>query len=383
MVVWNSGTATTAILEIKNHSTEASGNDFAIDDIFFGEVCFSLDTIVVTEDTISVNAGPDLFFCENEPEQLTAISNDPNAQFEWNTAETTASITPTADGTYTVTATSALGCTVSDDADVDITEMDWDIDSTFVQNTNCEATDGYVGVMLDNPNNLNTSFLWYGPGQNTSNFINASVFGNLSTGWYYLEVSFDGCVRFDSAYVDINNAPLADFTATPVTGYAPQTVSFTNNSQNTNSFQWDLGNGVTTTDEIPADQVYQEGTYEVMLIAGDGACTDTAYQTLVFEVQLILPGANVEVANVFTPNGDNQNDEFFFDIENMDPENFEVFIFNRWGTQVFSSTSPDFKWDGTVNGNDAAEGTYFYIYKGLGLDGKELEGEGFLQLVRK
>lgn len=380
--LWNSGTATSAILEIKNHSTAASGNDFAIDDIFFGEVCYSLDSIIVTEDNITVDAGPDLFFCENEPEQLVATSNDPNAAFEWNTTETTSTITPTVDGLYTVSATSNLGCRVSDSALVGITEMDWDIDSIFIQNTNCEATDGYVGVILDNPNNLNANYLWYGPGQNTSNFINASVFSSLGVGWYFLEVSYDGCTRTDSAYVDINNAPVASFTATPAMGFAPQSVTFTNNSSNTNSFIWDLGNGVTTFDETPADQVYEEGVYEVMLIAGDGACTDTAYQTIIVQTQVILPGGVVEVPNVFTPNGDNQNDAFYFDVMNVNPENFEVVIFNRWGEQVFSSNDPDFKWDGKINGNPASEGTYFYIYKGAGLDGTELEGQGFVQLVR-
>lgn len=381
--LWNSGASTTATLEIKNHSTAASGNDFAIDDIFFGEVCTSMDTIVVVEDSIQVNAGPDLAFCENEPESFNASSNYPTAQFEWNTNETTSSITPTADGIYEVTVTSPLGCIASDEVEVDITEMEWDIDSIYIQNTNCEATDGYAGVLLDNPNNVSCSYTWSGPGANSPNFINASVYGNIGVGWYYLEVTYDGCSRYDSAYVDINNAPVADFTATPSTGYAPQTVSFTNNSQNTTSFFWDLGNGSTSNNTTPGDQVYGEGTYEVMLVAGDGACTDTAYQTLVFTIPVVLPGGGIEVVNVFTPNGDGKNDNFLFHTLNVNPETFEVHIFNRWGTEVFTSTDPDFKWDGTIEGSNAATGTYFYVYSGEALDGSPLEGQGFLQLVRK
>lgn len=380
--LWNSGAATTATLEIVNHSTTASGNDFAVDDIFFGEVCTSMDTIVVTEDTITINAGPDLFFCENEPEVLTASSNYPNAIFEWNTNENTASISPSTDGVYTVSATSPLGCVVEDQATVNITEMDWELDDVFVQNTNCEASDGHVGVLLDNPNNVNCNFIWSGPGANSPDFINASVFTDLAVGWYYLEVSYDGCKRIDSAYVDISNAPVADFSANPSQGFSPLEVSFTNNSSNAQSFFWDFGNGITGTDENPGNQTYLEGEYEVMLVAGEGACTDTAYQTILVDVLIIPPGGFIEEANVFTPNGDGSNDSFHFKHLNVDPESFEILIFNRWGTVVFESSDPDFQWNGEVEGKEASTGTYFYRYNAKALNGDELNGEGFLQLVK-
>lgn len=45
---WNSGGATTAVLEIINQSTALGGNDFALDDISFGPICVVTDTIVVS-----------------------------------------------------------------------------------------------------------------------------------------------------------------------------------------------------------------------------------------------------------------------------------------------------------------------------------------------
>lgn len=46
--IWNSGAATTATLCITNQNTSVGGNDFAIDDIVFGPLCSTTDTINVT-----------------------------------------------------------------------------------------------------------------------------------------------------------------------------------------------------------------------------------------------------------------------------------------------------------------------------------------------
>ncbi len=67
-----------------------------------------------------------------------------------------------------------------------------------------------------------------------------------------------------------------------------------------------------------------------------------------------------QLPNTFTPNGDGQNDIFkpypFCFIDNV---NFKVF--NRWGQLVFETSDPNINWDGkNLNGQDLAEGTYYY-----------------------
>ena len=46
--IWNSGNETSATICIANVNTELSGNDFAIDDISFSEVCVSTDSLVIS-----------------------------------------------------------------------------------------------------------------------------------------------------------------------------------------------------------------------------------------------------------------------------------------------------------------------------------------------
>ena len=47
----------------------------------------------------------------------------------------------------------------------------------------------------------------------------------------------------------------------------------------------------------------------------------------------------------------------------IDDDNFSVYIYNRWGAQVFSSNSKHFQWDGSVNGKTNHEAIYNYVIR--------------------
>lgn len=86
------------------------------------------------------------------------------------------------------------------------------------------------------------------------------------------------------------------------------------------------------------------------------------------EVELSLP-------NVFTPNGDSVNDVLELPFL---PTNAKLVILNRWGEKVFETHGMNTQfWDGKYNGENATEGTYFYI---LNID--TIKKTGFIQLVR-
>ena len=106
------------------------------------------------------------------------------------------------------------------------------------------------------------------------------------------------------------------------------------------------------------------------------------------EITISTEICEFEVPNVFTPNMDGMNDYFY--IENLDKfPNTEVYIFNRWGNTVFSSSNYGQEcsangdtgcWNGKVNntGSDCAEGTYYYIIRPPG----EEERKGSINLFR-
>src|SRR5690606_3807207 len=122
----------------------------------------------------------------------------------------------------------------------------------------------------------------------------------------------------------------------------------------------------------------EEGIYTVMLVATLGSCTDTAYTTVVI-INPVMPGA-ISFPNVFTPNDDEVNDVFPYKGFNL--SSIEIVVVNRWGNVVFESNKLDFEWDGTIDGNEANDGTYFYRYKAMDLTDQVFEGHGFVQLLR-
>lgn len=86
----------------------------------------------------------------------------------------------------------------------------------------------------------------------------------------------DGNTDNDSASISISAQNLtisADFTANVTTACSsPLTVTFSNNSQNGNSYLWDFGDGTTSVDLMPVHVYSALGFYTVTLIADGGAC---------------------------------------------------------------------------------------------------------------
>ncbi len=71
---------------------------------------------------------------------------------------------------------------------------------------------------------------------------------------------------------------------------------------------------------------------------------------------------DLQVYNVFSPNGDGVNE--YFEIENSERfPDMLVEIYSRWGDQLYSSVGYDGgrRWDGTARGKDAPVGTYYYV----------------------
>jgi gliding motility-associated-like protein len=134
-------------------------------------------------------------------------------------------------------------------------------------------------------------------------------------------------------------------------------VSFINNSSGGTNFLWDFGDGYTSNEHSPEHTYETIGTYTVILIVSDDQnCVDTAITILE-----IKDFTTYYVPNVITPNDDGQNDFFHIFANNIELNNFEMRIFNRWGNQIFFTTNPNIGWDGKYNGKLVPQGVYYYI----------------------
>ena len=135
----------------------------------------------------------------------------------------------------------------------------------------------------------NSSFVWdFGDGSPRITTGTASVFHNYAAPGTYnvslLLTDTSYCNAPDSVTIQVRVAALvkAQFT-TPPTGCAPYTAEFTNTSLAGQSFQWNFGDGSTSTDINPTHLYSAAGTYTITLIANDpGTCNliDSTKQTI-------------------------------------------------------------------------------------------------------
>ncbi len=88
----------------------------------------------------------------------------------------------------------------------------------------------------------------------------------------------------------------------------------------------------------------------------------------------------IDVPNVFTPNGDGNNDSY--GIISLNAISQEAIIVDRWGVKMAELNSPNATWDGTSNGRDATDGVYFIKYRIIGPNYSEEIGHTFFHLIR-
>lgn len=90
----------------------------------------------------------------------------------------------------------------------------------------------------------------------------------------------------------------------------------------------------------------------------------------------VPPSSEITIPNIFTPNGDGENDVFKVISKNI--KTFDCKIYNRWGTQVAELKNASESWDG----KNATAGVYYYIILAEGVDGKKYEEKGFVEVVK-
>jgi gliding motility-associated-like protein len=67
------------------------------------------------------------------------------------------------------------------------------------------------------------------------------------------------------------------------------------------------------------------------------------------------------VPNIIIPSSDTEELRFFSVKATSALSNFHIYIYNRGGRQLFSSTDPQFVWNATVNGTPVPQGAYVWV----------------------
>lgn len=159
----------------------------------------------------------------------------------------------------------------------------------------------------------------------------------------------------------------AQFTATP-SPEEPFDGAFT--------YSWNFGDGSTSDEPNPLHQYdgLQDYTASLEVTSWIG-CRDSAYTNIPGPVNLYVPTA-------FTPNNDGLNDAFYAHLSGV--KDFEMWVFNRWGEEVFHTQDPLEPWIGEVNGGEhyAPNGIYNWVVRLKGFNTDAQEYTGTVQLMR-
>ncbi len=199
----------------------------------------------------------------------------------------------------------------------------------------------------------------------------------------------DGTKWFTFQYLDRTEYPIEEYIDPQVPAEefdGPLRVKFTNETINGYTYEW-IFSDTAASDlfafEITSDSAYQpEFLYKIpkyyypsLVVTSEAGCVDT-FRTL---EPIIVKESNLQIPNVFSPDGDGMND--FFKVISYSMKEFSLRIYDRAGKLVYKTDVSDMYtwegWNGNVLNSDrpASPGAYFFVIDAIGWDSKQYNRE--------
>jgi gliding motility-associated-like protein len=334
--------------------------------------CTSTATAVITEPpqlTITASASP-ASVCAGQPVTVTGTATGGTAAYSmvWqpvNLPGASQTIIPQLSGTYTVDVTDANGCTASATTTITVNPIP---SASFAGDSlsGCAPLCVNFSDLTTLSAGTITSWAWDFGDQTQATTQNPNHCYPIS-GLYTVSLTVTsnaGCANtiVMNNYVDVHPIPTAAFVAgpQPTTELNPQ-IYFTDMSVGAVTWDWSFGDltQASSTLQNPSFYYPASGCYDVVLeVSSANGCTD-----ITTEEVCIDPDVAIYVPNTFTPNDDGSNDLFFAQGIGIDPENFELWVFDRWGNLIFYTDDVNEGWNGKVQGGTDLCQIDTYVWK--------------------
>ena len=182
----------------------------------------------------------------------------------------------------------------------------------------------------------------------------------------------------ESNYITAWHNPIADFYPEIDTlNMYVATFEFNNTSIGADFYYWDFGDNQFSSDFEPNHLYSDTGVFYVELaVETINHCVDTTVNPV-----RVKPVVALFVPNSFSPNGDGDNDGFFFKGYGIKEEGLEFSVFDRWGTLIYY-TNTFRPWDGTYKGKEVQEDAYIWKLRCMDVLGKEHVRRGHVLVLR-
>ena len=242
-------------------------------------------------------------------------------------------------GIYNVTLNTKGGCAI--DTQI-IKQVKINTVNTLISPVTClGGNDGTAQILVSNPG-AGISYSW----SHDASLISSFASGLKATD-YYITVTEPGSCSL-SVLLTINYGP----------GAFP-TVSLGDDTFICSGSQFVLQPGMFSEyhwQDNSTDSFYivkNDGNYSVQIKNSYGC---PASDTLFVKEDCIN---DIIVPNAFTPNDDAVNE--IFRVSGSETRKFKIYIYDRWGQEIFKSEDRDLGWDGISKGRLVQEGFYNYI----------------------
>ncbi|MGK7396035.1 MAG: gliding motility-associated C-terminal domain-containing protein [Candidatus Cyclobacteriaceae bacterium M3_2C_046] len=342
-----------------------------------------LDTIIDIEvfDQPDVLIVPQGDVCDGQ--LVLTAQTDPagNYSYQWSTGEISRTITLSNPRIYNINLTATnqqSGCA----ADTSGTfELFPEIEVNISSEQACE--NGEPITLTADGNQPDLNFNWFNQTGSQLNSQSTDTLMVMNEGTYRVVAEKNGCIAEDEA--EIIRFPIT------ATGLEDAYVYCSEDTDPANQvvlldpasgfveYEWYEVGSDNILSFMPTFEVSggDEGEYLARLTNSFGCVTE---DTLSIDNDCT---PRIFVPNAFSPNGDGNNE--LFEVFPVFVQDFEIFIFSRWGELIYYSNTIDFQWDGTFNGELLPIGTYPYLLRYRSLTDPErgvIEQRGGVALIR-
>lgn len=315
------------------------------------ECGIKIDTINVSFQTLPyVNLGNDTTICDVSNYYLPIAYDNDIIHWNWSTGDTLSNITVIENGTYYVTVEN--NCEINQDS----VNVNFDTTPYFelLDTTICIGDSIFLTI-----NDSLTPIIW-STGDTTNHFL-------IPDSGMYVAYFQNNCGNWtDTSIVTAFYYPFV-FLGNDTTLEVGNSVYLDAEFPNV-EYLWN------TNDSISNITVSESGAYWVEISNYCGTDADT------ININFTSCQVNIEVPNIFSPNGDGINDAIIL-YNDCDVE-LTMYIYTRWGALVYQNTAQVLSWEGrTFAGKDLNTGVYFYTLE-YTFEGEEYQVTGFIHLVK-
>jgi gliding motility-associated-like protein len=325
--------------------------------------CGDSDNITITVfQAPVVNLGADTSLCMGDNYIIDAGAGFDT--YQWSPSGSSQTLNVNSTGLYSVTVTDSNGCEGTDQINVSFVNQQ---DATILTSGAYCLNDAVVQFTA-----VDQGGVWSGNG-----ISNNGLFTPADAGIGIHQIIYNipgGCGDADTTSVTVFALPEVAETASDASciGAADgSVVLIVSNGLPPYQYLWSNSSDLQNLENVIA------GTY-IFTVTDSNGCSVLGQATVNDGVEDCFL-SHIYLPNVFSPNGDGQNDILFVRGEGI--QFLDFVIYNRWGQKVFETNSQNTGWDGTFKGKLCDPGVFAYYVKASFFNGNEVIQNGSITLV--